>query len=560
MKAGGLTLSRVAVLLFFLGLLVTGLFAFDDYGVSWDEQANRSNGAISAIYVNEKFHHALLSEDEIHAKLTGIRRDADRYLPDAQKAARIPYTARTLLTPGVDRSYGVFFELILIAVEALVGLSDSRSVYLMRHVCTFLLFYMSVVVFYRLTTRRFGHWTLGLIGCTVLILSPVIFAHAFYNSKDLALLSMWIFATYSLLKLLDQWSIRHAVVHAFTSAAAIDIRVAGLALPAITLSLFAVHLLTSPGRKAMLKQCVPGLLVYVALLPGLVMLFWPYLWEQPVAHFREAVATLSKVSWWDQQVFYLGTFFNATEVPRHYLPVWILISTPISYSCCFLLGALSFLAALLRNGLHSLYSDPHKRYDLVNVLLFFVPLCTMIVLKIGFFDGWRHAFFVYPAFVSIALLGLLAVVKPLTGAVHRMWRVPQAILLAGLLADLLHVGYFMIHNHPHQHVYLNVLAGKDPRRTFELDYWGLSYRQGLEYLLRYDSSSVVKVNVANLPGELNARILKPEQRHRLRFVPLNEATYFLSNFRSHPQDYEVGREWHAVTVDGMKILAVYKLR
>jgi hypothetical protein len=417
MKPRSLDLSRVAVPLFFLGLLAMGLFAFDDYGVSWDEQANRSNGAISAIYVNARLNHALVSEDELQAKLTRIRSDADIYLPDAQKLARIPYTTHTLLTPEVDRSYGVFFELVLIAMEALFKLDDSRPVYLMRHLCTFLLFYLSVGVFYRLTTRRLGHWAFGLIGCTLLILHPIIFAHAFYNSKDLALLSMFILGTYSLLKLLDQWSIRHAVLHAITSAAAIDIRMAGLVFPAITLALFVVHVLTSASRKAMLKQCIPGLLAYAVLLPGFVILFWPYLWEHPIAHFREAFAAMSKVSWWDQQVFYLGTLFNIREVPQHYLPVWILITTPISYSCCFVLGALSFLAALLRNGPRKLYSDPHERHDLLNVLLFCIPLCAMIVLKIGFFDGWRHAFFVYPAFVGIALRGLLTVVKPLTSPV-----------------------------------------------------------------------------------------------------------------------------------------------
>ena len=35
----------------------------------------------------------------------------------------------------------------------------------------------------------------------------------------------------------------------------------------------------------------------------------------------------------------------------------------------------------------------------------------------------------------------------------------------------------MIRDHPYQNVYFNLLAGSDKRHRFELDYWGLSYKE-----------------------------------------------------------------------------------
>ena len=50
----------------------------------------------------------------------------------------------------------------------------------------------------------------------------------------------------------------------------------------------------------------------------------------------------------------------------------------------------------------------------------------------------------------------------------------------------------MIKDHPHQNVYFNFLAGKNIQTKFELDYWGLSNKQALEYILKNDSKNIIK--------------------------------------------------------------------
>jgi hypothetical protein len=120
----------------------------------------------------------------------------------------------------------------------------------------------------------------------------------------------------------------------------------------------------------------------------------------------------------------------------------------------------------------------------------------------------------------------------------------------------------MVRDHPYQNVYFNRLAGPDlaaARQIFDADYWGLSYRRGLEFVLADCSTPTVLVRTNNTPGELNARLLTREQRYRLHFTRTpGEEQYYLTEFRWEP-DYVPSHEVFAVRVDGGKILVVEKV-
>jgi len=119
----------------------------------------------------------------------------------------------------------------------------------------------------------------------------------------------------------------------------------------------------------------------------------------------------------------------------------------------------------------------------------------------------------------------------------------------------------MISNHPFQNVYFNALAGKYAGQVFELDYWGLSFRQGLEYIVKNDSRPVIKL-AANLPPICmnNAIFLKKEDITRLQMGPVNQSDYFLTNYRWHPEAYPLNQEIFTIVVDNQKIMSVFKMR
>lgn len=545
-------LAKATVAFFFGVYLCVGLFIYRDYGLSWDEQAQRKTGAISALYVNARLNHLFQSPEAVAAKLLKIRSEDDLlWGKDPNKPIDNYYSGETLLN-YVNQDNGVFFQLLLVGMEAILKLEDSRDVYLMRHLGTFLLFYVSAFVFYLVVKNRFSSWPLGLLGSSFLIFSPRIFADSFYNCKDLAFLSLFVIATYSLMRFWDKPSLSNAVFHAVTNAAAINVRIAGVLIPAITVLVLTVDLLKSSSPRTKLKRIPPGVSLYLCLLPSLTILWWPYLWEDPVGNFVQTFRNMSHFRW-NSGVLYLGEYVTAANLPWHYIPVWIAITTPPFYLACFIVGLYYCCRGLWKNRA-TLYSNDAERQDLVHLLLFFVPLVSVIVLKSVLYDGWRHLFFVYPSFLCIAITGFIALHNLTKHLLVLRWG-----LLGTLIFGITNTGYFLVREHPHQQVYFNIFGGPNVKDRFELDYWGLAYRQGLEYVLKNDSSPIVKVNTDNFPGKLNAKILTTQDRRRLRYVPLEDAEYFLSNLRGRAKRF-LGREYYSIKVNDVTILVVYKLR
>ncbi len=99
------------------------------------------------------------------------------------------------------------------------------------------------------------------------------------------------------------------------------------------------------------------------------------------------------------------------------------------------------------------------------------------------------------------------------------------------------------------------------KNNFELDYWGLSYRKALEYILENDKDEIIKVYVTEGVGFFNRYILDPESRDRLAYVENPEdAKYFISNYRYHPGDYPYENEYYSIEISGAKIMVVYLLK
>ena len=66
-------------------------------------------------------------------------------------------------------------------------------------------------------------------------------------------------------------------------------------------------------------------------------LFWPFLWDNPISNLLETFFTFSNYDW-GLKVFYLGNYLTADNLPWHYIPVWIIITTPITYLIFFSIG------------------------------------------------------------------------------------------------------------------------------------------------------------------------------------------------------------------------------
>lgn len=497
--------SKAVVLGFFVLLLLIGIGTVRDYGVTWDEGDQRRYGEMVYRYVVENDQQ--LFSDEM-------------------------------------RHYGAIVEFSFHAVQKVLKVHDAQSIYLLRHFLNFLLFCVGAWFFYLLAYEHFRSRMLALVSSVALVLSPVIFAHAFFNTKDMPLMVFFIIGIYTLLHFAQQQSYGTAAWHALATALAMDVRILGIFL--LLLTVLAI-LLQGP---AILRRHATILLFYAALSACFAIFFWPTLWQYPWGAFLAAFRIMVHYPW-SGSVFYFGQYIHASALPWHYLPVWILISTPILYTALFLIGLGRFLARALAHP-RALLSEER------NLLLFFcwlfIPLSFIILAQSVVYDSWRHVFFVYPAFVLIAADGLLR-------CLHRIRhvRVPGApLILAGaFLACVLYTGIWMVRNHPFQQMYFSVpsawVNGK-----FDGDYWGASYKQGYEYILAHDSRDRITVHAANMPGIMNRDALSTAVRERIVLVDSpDQAMYFVTNHRDRYGERYPYHELHSIVVDGRKILTIY---
>jgi len=160
---------------------------------------------------------------------------------------------------------------------------------------------------------------------------------------------------------------------------------------------------------------------------------------------------------------YLGSYIDSRDLPWHYIPLWIVITTPIFYTFSFVVGLFISIKYIFKNFLN--YFKSQKRYDLIILIWFFLPLFAVIVLKSSMYDAWRLMFFIYPAFLIISLKGLISlfdIIKiKFKGRVYTTLNVTIAIFIT---FSLVSTTQFMIKNHPFQNVYFNSLAGRDIHR------------------------------------------------------------------------------------------------
>ena len=525
-------MPRSYVLIFFLIYLTIGVSIYQDYGISWDEPVHREIASVTAKYLASIF-------------MPGFHPPEFASLPPLAE-----YGAR---------QYGIIFDLPMYVADLLLGYNGAvPEAYYLRHLCNFLLFYVSVFFFYLIVKNRFESRAFGLIACFFLILSPRIFAESFYG-KDIVFLSLFIISIYFFIRYLNRKTLINSLLFGLATAIVVDQRITGVFIPFLAVVVTGIDEMKANRTFNNLPQRLLPLFIYLISVSFFMVLFWPYLWGNPAGHVTNAFGVMNRFPI-TYNVLYLGEFIKSTEVPWHYIPLWILITTPLIYTFFFLIGICLAIQEMIKGGI-KLYSNDRERQDFLFILLFIVPLAAVIVLNSALYDGWRHMYFIYAPFLLIAMTGADRLLSLIAEARSVRERCAAFFVAAAIVLCIISTSYQMIRYHPFQNVYFNNLAGSNVGQYFELDYWGLSFRKGLEYIVKNDKRPIIGL-LANptAPMKNNAVFLEKGDLERLRHANINQANYFLTNYRWHPLPYELTNEVYSITVDNQKILSVFKLR
>ena len=94
----------------------------------------------------------------------------------------------------------------------------------------------------------------------------------------------------------------------------------------------------------------------------------------------------------------------------------------------------------------------------------------------------------------------------------------------------------MIIYHPYQNIYFNNFFSKNAHEKFEVDYWGLSGKKFLEYIINLEKNNkLIKIGTASyLPLERSTKLLNEKDRKKISIIGQNfqDADYLFANFMS----------------------------
>ena len=499
------------LVLFVLSVMLT-LAIYKDYGISWDEKIQRGIG--------EKSYNYIVHHDES-------------------------------LKTFEDREYGVGFELILTVIEKKCHITDIRNVFLMRHLVTHLFFLFCVFCGYILIFRLFQKQAIACIGFLLLAFHPRIYAHSFFNTKDIPFLGIFLVALLISHIAFSRNKWNWYALLGIICGYAISIRLLGILLVFLFGLLFFTDIIVAVIEKKKVAATCINMFVFLICSAGTVYIAWPVLWAAPVQNFVECFKTLSHCPW-DGTMLFGGKMISGKALPWTYLPVWFSITTPLLWLTIGSLGIILVILAFIKRPAAFL-KNTNERNFLLYLFCFFLPVTIIIYLHSVVYDDWRHVYFIYPPFVMLCLFAINKIYEK-----RGKW--PAAALC---LLIMLEPAYFMIRNHPHQQVYFNYLVSHDEealRKNYDLEYWGCAFKQGYEHIIAHDNADTIRVLNSMLPVKNNANILPEHDRKRILFVDDTiQPAYFFTNFRAHPDDYVFRNIVYEIKVENSTIMRIYKL-
>jgi 4-amino-4-deoxy-L-arabinose transferase-like glycosyltransferase len=436
-------------------------------------------------------------------------------------------------------------------MEKWLHLEDARDIYLARHLATHLFFLLGVFCGYLLAWRLFKDRFIACLAFLMLAFHPRIYAHSFFNTKDIPFLAAFLIALFIFQIAFENNKAIWYLILGIACGYATSIRAMGIIfIPTIGL-FFVIDLFRAISRRERSMPVIRNALLWGLGLFGMLYLCWPILWSNPIFYFIESFRNLANIKW-NGEVLFNGNTYKGDQLPWNYLPVWFSITMPELWLAAGVAGIAALIVGFVKHPKNFLLNTQLRNFTLY-LACFSGPIIAMIVFHGVNIDDWRHLYFIYPAFVMMALFAINNLAK----GRRRM------IIYAFCALQMLATGLFMYRNHPYQQVYFSHLVSQEDeylRKHYDMDYWGVAYKQGFEYILSHDTATAITIHGSYGPVMNNVMFLPKTQRDRIILVgDEGQPDYFLTNFRMHPNEYAYPMSFYEVKVLNSTILKVYKL-
>lgn len=331
-------------------------------------------------------------------------------------------------------------------------------------------------------------------GPVTLALFPRFFGHSFFNPKDIPFAAMFTLGTFLGACLVNcylktaqediKFGLNRITLYSLVYGLLVGL-VTGTRLVGFLLLLFVgiAHIVSSLGNQHIVRSIFRFWNLY-----GLMFIAWmittiivhPASWYNPGGHlpwgnpvkwFFDALKYLSQSDRARSELFD-GQFISTQSLPWFYLPKWLAITIPELFLVMFLVGLLGIFLQYKK-------FTYLQRACVILVLLqiFFFPAIA-ILKQSSIYDGMRHFLFILPGIAAISATGLIWIFSKISRQTVRLFA------LALIITSLISIVLDMVALHPYEYVYFNRISGglAKAHNRYETDYWGLSMREGMEWI------------------------------------------------------------------------------
>ena len=467
----------------------------DDYGFTLDDYIYYTNGENTYLYIKSIFQ--FFFNNEIN-----------------------PSEFRTNLNV-----LPTIYELFLVLICKVFNISDFSNIYLTAHKINFLLFFSSLIVFFIFCKKIFNNLLISILGVTFIILSPRIFAESFYNSRDIFFMCLFIFYLNSMYNFLDSRSFKNTFLFSFFTALLLNSKILGIIPVFIFLVLYLYNYLNT--KKKFFKE-KNNIFLFSSLSFLLIYIFWPYLWNDPINNLFFALKNVVQIQ---ENIilinFYFGRYLPSDVVPWHYRLIWFLITTPVVILFLFFGGLLLFLKKLIITVGPTLGNKiDFSKKEFVNIFLFFVFVLSFFILtefNKSKYGGWRHLYFLYPIVTYFSLFFVNYLINTSS-------KIYINIIFIFIFVNFAYSLNWSVKNHPHQYVFFNFLIKNYAVKNFDLDWWGISHKNSLEYILRNSEKNKIKIFAEGFTSLNDTYLsLEMEKKNRIILSNLEEADYVIDS-------------------------------
>lgn len=247
----------------------------------------------------------------------------------------------------------------------------------------------------------------------------------------------------------------------------------------IGFSIYIVYVAYLVLTKRLTKKNYPqvvGRLILVAVFSlFLTTITWPHLGANFVSNFKEIINESAHFDEWNKEIPFMGKMITPETRPWYYLFVYLVITAPLF----IILNLITFLIKIKKDDLTIIFGTAL----IVNLFLY-------LLLNPVIYNGLRHFLFLLPIAAFFAALGFIEVFK------IKKYRYYYLVLNVILLVFVL---FQLVKLHPYEYIYFNPLFTnlKSNPQNYEIEYWGASYKEGVDWLLANVKKDSYKVATCN---------------------------------------------------------------